>query len=524
MRILLLDLGPESTTAVQQALSGQGYDIIADRGLTPEAILAKSPEVIITEATPTDVSCCAVVSQLKTGPDALLRRIVMVVHGGALDRARGLELGADDVISFPFDGPEFAARIRHQFRERQPEVELETRLHDALEREHLVTGRRGWLVPAMLVLSTAAVLTALATVLSTRHERKETLQLRAEVAHLSTGIMRQDELLRAVEQTRESVAVREAAAATAAATAASASDPRDSSRQALADAQRRLQRLESEGHVAETIVRTYGPSVALLHVVVQFLDHDGNLIRVVLDSTGKPIVNDQGMVALSSEGSGRPLALDVFGTGFLVGAGGRLLTNHHVAEPWRSNADLKPLFDRGATAFAASYTVYFPDAAAGIPATLDKVSADADLATLRLRNPAPSRATLVALDDRSAAAVTGDPVVLIGYPTGIEGILARAGTDVTKQVSNAQDVTQIMTQLAAQHLIRPTTTQGHIGDVLPDKIVYDAATTSGGSGGPVFNRDGKVIGINFAILTGFGGSNMAVPVRFADALLIPPTQ
>jgi serine protease Do len=84
---------------------------------------------------------------------------------------------------------------------------------------------------------------------------------------------------------------------------------------------------------------------------------------------------------------------------------------------------------------------------------------------------------------------------------------------------NAHEVTQIVSRLAAQHLIRPTTTQGHIGDVLKDKIVYDAATTSGGSGGPLFNRDGKVIGVNFAILNDFGGSNLAVPVRYADELV-----
>jgi S1-C subfamily serine protease len=69
------------------------------------------------------------------------------------------------------------------------------------------------------------------------------------------------------------------------------------------------------------------------------------------------------------------------------------------------------------------------------------------------------------------------------------------GSDMTRKVTaDAHDVTQIVSQLAAQHLIRPTTTQGHIGDVLKDKIVFDAATTSGGSGGPLFNRDGKVIG------------------------------
>jgi S1-C subfamily serine protease len=108
----------------------------------------------------------------------------------------------------------------------------------------------------------------------------------------------------------------------------------------------------------------------------------------------------------------------------------------------------------------------------------------------------------------------------MGYPTGVEGILARANSDVVQKIaSGAQDVGQVMSRIASEQLIRPTTTQGHIGDVLKDKIVYDAATTSGGSGGPLFNRNGKVIGINFAILKGFGGSNLAVPARFANELL-----
>ena len=110
--------------------------------------------------------------------------------------------------------------------------------------------------------------------------------------------------------------------------------------------------------------------------------------------------------------------------------------------------------------------------------------------------------------------------MLIGYPTGIEGILARAGTDVARKIAaDTQDVNGIMSQLASQRLIRPTTTQGHIGDVLEDKIVYDAATTSGGSGAPLFNRNGKVIGINFAVLRDFGGSNLAVPAKYAKDLL-----
>ncbi len=543
MRVLLLNLGTESTQEVKQALSGQGYEIAIEHNLTVDEILALSPEVLITEATPSDLSCCGVISQIKASPGLPTLKIVMIVHGGALERARALDLGADDVASFPFEPLEFAAKIRTQFRERQPKLELEAKLKDALQRERLaetaveaLSGgtnpkRRFWLIPAILGLSAAVVLAALATVISNRHSRKDTLQLKAEVARLNGGILQQEELLRRAEQARAALPASDVSGTRESLKAqteeirkkmAAGGDADGASlKKQLQETQNRLNRLENEGRVAETIVHTYGPSVCLLHVVVGFRDKDsGQVIRIATDPTGKPLVDDKGMVSLETDGTGPPLQLDVFGTGFLIARDGRLLTNHHVVEPWWGDEELKKLLDKGAIAFASSYTAYFPASTQGIPAKVERISAQADLATLKLQTQAPPHTTLLELDDRSEASVTGDAVVLIGYPTGIEGILARAGTDVTRKVAeNAHEVTQIVSQLASQHLIRPTTTQGHIGDVLKDKIVYDAATTSGGSGGPLFNRNGKVIGVNFAILSDFGGSNLAVPVRYADELM-----
>lgn len=545
MRILLLNLGADSLAAAKSALADQGYEIVTENGLGIDEVVARAPEVLITEATPSDLSCCGLITQLKSRPETEPSlKIVMIVQGGALERARALDLGADDVISFPFDATEFAARIRTQFRERRREEELKTMLKYATQREHyadvaveslsggIVSKRRFWMLPALLGLSALAALSAVFVSIASRGNRREALQLRAEIARLNTGLGAQGELLRRAEQARGSMeaqsrsnsAVRDSLKAqsddlrkrVASADGADA----DSLKKQLADTQNRLKLLESEGKIAQTIVRNHGPSVCLLHVVVEFLDKQtGKPIQVAVDSAGKPIVDDKGMVQLDLGGAGPHLQIDVFGTGFVVKRDGTIITNHHVAEPWWNDEDLKVLLDHGAGAYALSYDAYFPGTAEGAKAKLDKVSAKADVATLKV-DGLPPRAALLELDDRKQAAVSGEPVVLIGYPTGIEGILARAGADVAQKVAGGnQSVHQIMAQLASQQLIRPTTTQGHIGDVLQDKIVYDAATTSGGSGGPLFNRDGKVVGINFAVLKGFGGSNLAVPARYAKELL-----
>lgn len=546
MRILLLNLAAESARTVQEALAGQGYEVHTETALTVDEILALSPDVLVTEATPSDLSCCGLITQLKSLPstEASLK-VVMIVQGGALERARALDLGADDVVSFPFEAVEFAARVRAQIRERQPEQELKTMLKYATQREHYadiavetlsggaIGKRRFWLIPAIFALGLITVFAAVYVGLSNRRSRKETLQLRAEIARLNSGLGEQGALLRRAEQARGSLETQSrSASATRDSLKAQSEDLRkkmasaagpdaDSLKQQLLDTQKRLKLLENEGKIAETVVHDYGPSVCLLHVVVEFLDkNSGRPIQIAVDSTGKPRVDEKGMVQLDVGGPGPHLQLDIFGTGFLVRRDGRMLTNHHVAEPWWNNDELKELLDHGAAAYVLSYEAYFPGSTEGIKAKLDRVSPSADVATLKLETPAPPRAAMLELDDRTQASVTGDPVVLIGYPTGIEGILARAGSDVAEKiVGDTQNVRRIMSQLASQQLIRPTTTQGHIGDVLKDKIVYDAATTSGGSGGPLFNRDGKVIGINFAILKGFGGSNLAVPARYATDLL-----
>jgi len=144
MRVLLLNLGVDSLQAANSSLASQGYDVATNRGLAVDQVLALSPEVLVAEVTPSDLSCCGLIAQLKARPETESSlKIVMVVQGGAVERARALDLGADDVISFPFEPVEFAARIRAQFRERK----LARRAQDHAQVRRATRAFRGYRPP-----------------------------------------------------------------------------------------------------------------------------------------------------------------------------------------------------------------------------------------------------------------------------------------------------------------------------------------------------------------------------------------
>ncbi|HET7893406.1 MAG TPA: hypothetical protein VFL34_17890, partial [Candidatus Sulfotelmatobacter sp.] len=53
-----------------------------------------------------------------------------------------------------------------------------------------------------------------------------------------------------------------------------------------------------------------------------------------------------------------------------------------------------------------------------------------------------------------------------------------------------------------------------------EKLIYDAPTAHGGSGGPVFNARGEVIGVNSAYMDGFTGGTIGVSVDSLRPLLL----
>ena len=132
-----------------------------------------------------------------------------------------------------------------------------------------------------------------------------------------------------------------------------------------------------------------------------------------------------------------------------------------------------------------------------------------------------TRLPALPLDTSGKGAVTGQAVVLVGFPAGIEAMLAKIDAGLARQIvtDSGTNTGRITEALAARGLVRPSTTQGHIADITDTDIVFDAPTTQGGSGGPLLNRNGQVIGVAYAVLSRFGGNSFAVPVRRALPLV-----
>jgi DNA-binding response OmpR family regulator/S1-C subfamily serine protease len=542
-KLLVVESDDALRAHIVAVLSDAGYEVSTDCREGIKTVLAFGPDAVVLSADPPELDCCDLLSEIKGSEQTRDIRVVMLSPGGSAERTRGLDLGADDVLSVPFDGHELLSRVRSQLKTKNIADDLRERLRLAQENRNAtqqvvtaVNEERQTLRVGGLATVAVLILAGLVSVFFYRHSQEQSTRVYAAITRLQTGMLTQQRLLersrRALEDASrgsltsdpQKLQLQQKSEDLKSQIAVGKTEDASALQNELAGVESRLRKLESEGKVAQTIIQSYEPSVCLVHVVLAFRDHTTGLRLhyAGITSSGEPTSDEHNNPLLSLTGNGPEVHLDVFGTGFLASASGQILTNHHVAEPWWQNDDLKEMLDQGLEPVVGEMTAYFPSVPHGIAINTEKISSAADVAVLK-GNVSELGIKQIALADGRRSPVSGGPVVLLGYPTALDAILARAGAETLQSIATASkgDPKQVMEELARRHLIRPITTQGHIGDVLPDKIVYDAQTTSGGSGGPLFNDEGKVIGINFAMVREFGGSNFAIPVGYGKSLLKP---
>ncbi|MEZ5893391.1 MAG: trypsin-like peptidase domain-containing protein [Parvularculaceae bacterium] len=163
------------------------------------------------------------------------------------------------------------------------------------------------------------------------------------------------------------------------------------------------------------------------------------------------------------------------GSGFIIDASGIVVTNNHVID----NAD--------------DITVTLHDGRE-FKATIRGVDRETDLAVLQLDGGA-TKFPFVSFGDSNAARV-GDWVIAVGNPFGLGGTVTVGIVSARNRDINSGQY--------------------------DDFIQTDAAINRGNSGGPLFDLNGKVVGINTAIYSQTGGSvgvGFAVPADLADTVV-----
>jgi DNA-binding response OmpR family regulator len=551
-KILIVEPDDTLRRQLEEVLRAAGYKVSSapsqEEGF--RVVQTGAVDVFLLSADLADVLCCSSLAEIKGLGSTANTRVILFAKGGGGVRARALDLGADDVMTPPWEPAELLARVRVQLREKHAFEDLQFKSRIAEEGQEIAhtafqaiavtekMTRDAFSLDRALKIGVAALLAVAAVIsivffLFTRRADKETRRAYSVIAQLEHGVRTEEALVAEASEARKELQqsdILEQKQLLQKQTddlrqKLSAADSGEVSglRKQLDETTSRLKKVETQSDAAAGVIRANAPSVCLLHVSVSFLDQSSHrpLRYVAINPDGQPLKDSDGNVAYSLEGRAPEVREDFFGTGFIVGQN-EVLTNHHVAQPWWKNEELGAASQQGLQPTIAEMTAYFPEAAAGIPLDISQISEEADLAVLHGDFSALKR-PILKLDGRKEAAVSGQPLISLGYATGISAILARAGEDTVKDIVRLSggDPKKIVDELQQRKLIRPLVTQGHIGDVLADKIVYDAQTTSGGSGGPLINRDGEVIGVTFAVVRGFGGSNFGVPIRYAQPLLKP---
>ncbi|RZM10926.1 MAG: trypsin-like serine protease, partial [Sphingomonas sp.] len=167
------------------------------------------------------------------------------------------------------------------------------------------------------------------------------------------------------------------------------------------------------------------------------------------------------------------------GSGFIISADGYVVTNNHVVAPGAKGASVDAI------------TVTLPDRKEYVAKLVGR-DPESDLALLKID---ATGLPFVRFGD-SARARVGDWVVAIGNPFGLGGTVTAGIVSAVHRPSELGPLNRF--------------------------IQTDAAINQGNSGGPMFDLNGNVIGINSQILSPTGGNvgiGFAIPAEQAQPII-----
>jgi two-component system OmpR family response regulator len=147
MRVLVIEDDTTLGHALQEFLVEQGYavDWLKDGDQVLGAVAGQTYDLLLLDLNLPGMSGLDVLRQLRSGGQQT-PVLILTARDGLEDRVAGLDAGADDYVTKPFELPELAARVRAFARRRagqaQPFLEAGPLMFDTVGREVRVNGER----------------------------------------------------------------------------------------------------------------------------------------------------------------------------------------------------------------------------------------------------------------------------------------------------------------------------------------------------------------------------------------------
>src|SRR5882757_10965585 len=289
-KLLVVESDDALREHIVAVLSDAGYEVSTDCGGGMKAVVAFNPDTVVLGADPPRLDCCDLLSEIKGSEQTHNIRVVMLSPGGSAERTRGLDLGADDVLSLPFDSHELLSRVRSQLRNKSSADKFRERLRLAEENRNAtqqvvtaVNEERRTLRVGGLATVAVLIVAALVFFLFYRRTQEQNTRVYAAITRLQTGVLTEQQLM---ERSRRALEDRDRGPSQAGdrqklqlqkksedlRSQIATSDPENASalENQLAAVESRLLKIETDGKFAERIIQAYEPSVCLIHVVLAF--------------------------------------------------------------------------------------------------------------------------------------------------------------------------------------------------------------------------------------------------------------